>query len=138
MYASSLTPHFHFLFEYSMSILFFNLRGVPGDEAQDIRELLSANNIEFFETTSGMWGISLPAIWLYETEDLAMARKLFDDYQQQRTIEQRAIYQGLKQQGLQAGFWKHNLKNPLRFIAYCVVLALIIYVSIKWLIELGM
>lgn len=119
-----------------MSILFFNLRGVPNDEADDVRELLNAHDIAYFETSAGMWGISLPAIWLYDEDDLSMARELFDDYQQQRTIEQRAMYQTLKQQGMQPGFWLHNLKKPVRFIGFCITMAMVIYVSMQWVLEM--
>ena len=121
-----------------MSILFFNLRGVPNDEADDVRELLNAHDIAYFETSAGMLGISLPAIWLYDQDDVPVARRLFDAYQQQRTIEQRALYQTLKQQGRQPSFWLHNLKKPARFIGFCAALALMIYVSIQWLVELGL
>lgn len=120
-----------------MSILFFNLRGVPTDEADDVRELLHANDIDFYETSAGIWGISLPAIWLHHPDDLPTALRLFDDYQQQRALTQRALYQQRKQLGQQPGFWLHNFKNPLRFIAYACVIALVIYLSIKWVLDLG-
>lgn len=120
-----------------MSILFFNLRGVPNDEANDIRDLLTANNIAFYETTAGAWGISLPAIWLHSPDDLPLARELFTAYQQQRTIEQREQYLSLKQQGLQPGFWLHNFKQPVRFLCYVAVMALVIYVSLYWVLNLG-
>lgn len=120
-----------------MSILFFNLRGVPNDEAEAVRDLLNLHDIDYFETSAGMWGISLPAIWLYDQDDLPAARQLFDEYQQQRTIEQHALYQDLKQQGLQPGFWLHNLKKPVRFVGFCLTIALVIYVSIQWVVEMG-
>jgi hypothetical protein len=62
---------------------------------------------------------------------------LFDAYQQQRAIDQKAHYQSLKEQGLQPGFWLHNLKNPFRFFSYSLILVLVIYISIKWVLELG-
>ena len=121
-----------------MSVLFFNLRDVPIDEAEDVRELLTAHDIAFYETSAGMWGISLAAIWLHEEDDLVLARQLFDAYQHQRTHQQRALYQERKQQGQQPGFLLHNLQNPLRFIAYSFILALVMYLSTKWLLELGL
>ena len=33
-----------------MAVLFFNLRGVPQDEADDVRELLQQHDIGFYET----------------------------------------------------------------------------------------
>jgi len=120
-----------------MSVLFFRLNGVPADEADDVRELLAANNIDFYETSAGNWGVSLPAIWLYHQADLARAQWLFDSYQQERALAQRKLYRQLKQQG-QLGFWRHNARQPMRFLAYCAALALIVYVSVRWLFELGL
>lgn len=121
-----------------MSILFFSLRGVPEDEADDVRELLTANDIDFYETSAGNWGISMPAIWLYRVADVEKVRPLFDEYQQQRAIAQRALYQQLKQQGQTEGFLRHNLKKPLHFALYSGVIVLTVYVSVKWLFEFGL
>ncbi len=121
-----------------MTILFFSLRGVPDDEADDVRELLTANDIDFYETSAGSWGISMPAIWLHSVDDLEKAKPLFDTYQQQRAITQRAQYLHLKQQGQTHGFLRHNLKKPLHFTIYSGAIALTVYVSVKWLFELGL
>lgn len=121
-----------------MAVLFFSLRGVPDDEADDIRQLLADHDIDFYETSAGNWGISMPAIWLFRQEDVEEARALFAVYQQQRAITQRALYQELKAQGQHQGFFRHNIRQPLRFIAYCLVISLILYVSLKWLFELGL
>ncbi|MCQ8105732.1 DUF6164 family protein [Methylomonas sp. SURF-2] len=127
----------NFLLMLSMSILFFNLRGVPADEADEVRELLSANDIAFYETSAGLLGISLAAIWLQRPDDLAFARQLFDAYQQQRAEQQRALYRERLRQGRQAGFFRHNLQHPLRFIALCVASLLVIYLSSQWVIGLS-
>jgi hypothetical protein len=121
-----------------MSILFFSLRGVPEDEAEDIRELLCNNDIEFYETNPGLWGISPPAIWLYHQEDMQKIRPLFDEYQRQRAIIQRQRYLQLKQQGEIQGFLAHNFHKPIRFLIYITTIALIVYISIKWLFEMGL
>ena len=47
-----------------MALLLFRLRNVPDDEADEVRHLLNENSIEFYETSAGNWGISMPAIWL--------------------------------------------------------------------------
>ncbi|MBS4049846.1 MAG: hypothetical protein KGZ69_01415 [Methylomonas sp.] len=119
-----------------MSILFFNLRGVSDEEAEEVRELLSANGIAFYETSAGMWGISLAAIWLQQADDLALAQPLFDAYQQERARRQRALYAERKKQGRQPGFLRHNLQNPLRFIALSFISALVIYASCYWVLKL--
>ncbi|PPD35616.1 MAG: hypothetical protein CTY19_00765 [Methylomonas sp.] len=121
-----------------MSILFFHLRGVPADEAEDIRELLTNNQITFYETSAGMFGISLPAIWLNHEDDLTLAQHLFDVYQQQRANEQRALYVIRRQQGHEPGFLLHNLRHPLRFIFLAGIIGLITYVSTAWVLKLGL
>lgn len=121
-----------------MSILFFHLRGVPADEADDVRELLTSHEIAFYETSAGMFGISLPAIWLNHAEDMALAQKLFDAYQQQRSLQQRALYEAAREQGQQPGFLIHNLRSPLRFILLATVIGLITYVSTVWVLKLGL
>jgi len=47
-----------------MSKILFRLNGVSDDEAEEVRELLASNNIDFYETSPGNWGVSMPAIGL--------------------------------------------------------------------------
>jgi len=121
-----------------MSLLFFRLNGVPADEADEVRELLADNNIEFYETSAGNWGVSMPAIWLYHPEDALQAQPLLDDYQQRRAITQRNLYLQAKRDGEHPGFWQRTLDKPLHFLAYCAALALVVYASIKWVLDLGL
>ncbi|NBV74939.1 MAG: hypothetical protein EBR59_02925 [Methylococcaceae bacterium] len=120
-----------------MAVLFFNLRGVPGDEADDIRALLEAHAIDFYETDAGNWGMSLPAIWLYQEQDLQRARPLFDEYQEQRAQRQRALYLQAKRLGEHQNFWQRHRSRPLQFLFYTGALILIAYASVKWVFELG-
>ena len=121
-----------------MAVLFFSLRGVPNDEAEDVRELLQENEIDYYETSAGSFGISMPAIWLYHQEDLEKIQPVFAEYQRQRFITQRTLYQELKKQGEIGGFLQYTLKQPLQFVIYTSVIVLTLYVSIKWLFELGL
>jgi hypothetical protein len=119
-----------------MSVLLFSLRGVPSDEAGDVRELLSTHGIAYYETSAGAWGISQPAIWLNHAADLQAARQLLDEYQFQRSLKQRALYEERKRLGQQPGFVQHNLKHPFRFLSYCAISALLIYLSLHWAFNL--
>ncbi|MFO7288296.1 MAG: DUF6164 family protein, partial [Gammaproteobacteria bacterium] len=52
-----------------MAKLLLNLRGVPDDEADEIRALLEEHGIAFYETPPSRWGVSAGGIWLRRRED---------------------------------------------------------------------
>lgn len=121
-----------------MPILLFSLRGVPEDEASEVRELLTEHEINFYETSAGNWGVSMPALWLRHEADLETARQLLDEYQQQRQITQRQLYLQQKQAGQSKTLFRAFKEKPVLFITYLAVLILVVYVSIKFLFELGL
>ena len=47
-----------------MSKLLLNLRMVLEDEADDVRAMLEAHRIEFYETRPSRWGVSHGGIWV--------------------------------------------------------------------------
>ena len=120
-----------------MAILLFPLRGVPEDEAFEVRELLNTYEIHFYETSAGNWGVSMPALWLPNDEDFPKARQLLDDYQQQRQITQRQLYLQRKQAGQTKTLWTQFKEKPVLFIAYLIMIVWVAYASIKFLFELG-
>ena len=75
-----------------MAVLIFKLRYVPDDEAQEIRELLSENDIDFYETSPGILGFSMPGLWLKNEDQAAKARQLIEEYQQLRQKKAREEY----------------------------------------------
>jgi hypothetical protein len=121
-----------------MAILLFSLRGVPEDEAYEVRELLTEHKINFYETSAGNWGVSMPGLWLKNEEELPKARQLLDDYQQQRQMTQRQLYLQRKQAGQTETLWTAFREKPLLMISYLAVMALVVYASIKLLFELGL
>ncbi len=121
-----------------MTTLLFSLRGVPDDEAHEIRELLTENNIDYYETSAGNWGVSMPALWITNNESLFEAQKLLNQYHQQRAIAQREIYEQLKKEGGNKQLTQTLTENPMRFILYLGAIALVLYVSIKVIFEFGL
>jgi len=121
-----------------MALLLFSLRGVPDDEADEVRELLSEQNIDFYETPAGNWGMSMPALWLKDNGDLEKARSLLDAYQQQRFITAREHYLQLKQINQHKTLLKAVMEKPLLYSVYLLTLFLVIYASVKLLFELGL
>lgn len=120
-----------------MPYLLFSLRGVPEDEAEEVRELLIEHSIDFYETSAGNWGISMPALWLNDQSQLQQAQILLNQYQKQRALTQRALYEQLKKEG-KAPTLLGNLKHhSLRLLIYLAAIALVIYASIKLIFDFG-
>ncbi|MDD1605743.1 MAG: DUF6164 family protein [Methylococcaceae bacterium] len=117
-----------------MSILLFSLRGVPDDEADEIRELLTEQDIDFYETPAGNWGVSMPALWLRDETELATAQTLLNTYQQQRFITQRALYLQTKPKTVLQAF----IAKPLLYSVYFLAIGLVLYASIRLLFEFGL
>jgi hypothetical protein len=120
-----------------MPVRLFNLRGVPDDESEDIRNLLTENQINFYETSAGNWGISAPGIWLANEEQQAQAKALIATYQAERSAKQRAIYDQLKREGNHRTFWTLLREEPIKIIAYIGIVLVILYFSIKPFLSLG-
>ncbi len=97
-----------------MSVLLFRLRHVEEDEADDIRALLEAHDIPYYETSNGRWGLGYAAIWLYDEQYVEQGRRLIDAYQEQRCQKARASYAALVAEGKQPTWWKHIKMYPLQ------------------------
>ena len=109
-----------------MAVLIFKLRYVPEDEAHEIRELLSDNDIDFYETSAGAFGISMPGLWLKNEEQLQKARQLIDAYQQLRQKRAREDYE----QGAARTFMDLFNEAPARYISFILIIILICYFMI--------
>lgn len=99
-----------------MSKLLMNLRNVPEDEADDVRAMLDAQHIEFYETRPSIWGVSAGGIWITHDEAFADARRAMDDYQQQRAARARAEYAAAKQAGTADTFFTLLRADPARVL----------------------
>ncbi len=97
-----------------MSKLLMNLRNVPEDEADDVRAMLEAQQIAFYETRPSIWGVSAGGIWVTEDEAFVDARRAMDDYQQRRSARARAEYAAAKRAGTAATFVTLLRAEPVR------------------------
>lgn len=120
-----------------MSVQLFILRGVPDDEADEIRELLSCHNISYYETPAGSWGMSMPAIWLQDENQLPQAKLLLREYQDQRKFRVQEEYNQLKREEKNKTTLDGIKENPLRFIVYLTIVLIVIYLSTKPFIDFG-
>lgn len=115
----------------------FRLRGIPEDEAEDIRLLLTENNISFYETPSGNWGISMPALWLPDDSQETIVKELISDYQENRFIQARSEYEQLKQQDKQPTVLSTFKENPSQYLFYLAGIVALIYFTIMPFIDAG-
>lgn len=120
-----------------MAKLIFSLRNVPDDEAEDIRTLLTENEIPFYETSAGNWGISVPALWLKDKTDYKRARSLIDAYEKERFITQRALYEELRREGRHRTVWDIIREDPFRFFLYIGIILVLLYISTRPFLNLG-
>ena len=114
-----------------MPVLLFRLNGVSFDEAEDIRELLETNNIDYYETSSGRWGISVAAIWLKNDSQLETAKGLIAEYQRDRVIRIKEEHKKLKDEGKMETIFDRIKNHPVLFILTLAMIVFIIYFSIK-------
>ena len=115
----------------------FTLRDVPNDEADEIRDILTNNNIDFYETPPSMWGISAGAIWLKDEHQLDYAKELIEKYQRERSIKILGEYEQLKREGKAKTIIDKIKEGPIQFIIYLALLLFIIYVSTKPFLNFG-
>ncbi|MBY0483814.1 DUF6164 family protein [Nitrosomonas sp.] len=120
-----------------MAKILFRLNGVPDDETNDVRELLTNNAIDFYETSPGNWGVSMPAIWLSDDDQFEKAKALLDAYQNERTVRMREEYDRLKQEGKNKTFVDSVAQNPVRFMIHLALALLVIYLSVTLVLDLA-
>lgn len=100
----------------AMPKLLLNLRRATDDEADDVRALLDAQHIAFYETTPNLWGISAGGIWVTEDADFAAAKRAFDDYERERSERVRAEYAAARRAGTAETLVGVLLADPLRVV----------------------
>ena len=99
-----------------MSKLLLNLRNVPDDEADDVRAMLDAHAIAFYETSPSMWGISAGGIWVKHDVAIVEAKRLMAEYQRQRQTSARAEYAEALRAGTAETFWTVLRAEPARVL----------------------
>ena len=118
-----------------MAKLLFRMRHVPDDEAQEVRDLLDQNEIEYFETFAGNWGISMPALWIKDNARFAEARHLIDKYQDERRIRVKAEFEEQRSLGEAKSMWDSFIEEPFRFIAYFGLIGIVLFLSLRFFLS---
>ena len=110
-----------------MATLLFRLRGVPDDEAQEVRDLLRAEGMDFYETPAGRWGISLAAIWLRDPAQVERAKQLLEAYQHDRGVRVRSEYAEQRERGEVETVVDRMRRRPLEFLLAIAAILVILY-----------
>lgn len=110
-----------------MATLLFRLKGVPDEEADELRHLLQAEAIDFYETPEGRWGVSMPAIWLRDDEQVERAKQLVETYQHERLARVRREYDAQRESGEIETLFERIKTRPLQVIAAVAAILVILY-----------
>jgi len=113
-----------------MTSLLFKLTNVPDDEAEDVRILLSENEIHFYETHAGFFRMGLDAIWLHDARQLENAKQLLQDYQQKRYQSQRELFNQSEEKGEVETLWQRILNQPVRFLAMVIAVVFVLMLTL--------
>ena len=120
-----------------MAKLIFKLKSVSYDEADEIKNLLTENNIDFYESPAGNWGISMHALWVNDEDQCSLAKKLIEEYQLERSERIRQETQQKKDEGELETFFQRMLSRPVEFILLSALILFILYVSIMPFLQIG-
>lgn len=112
-----------------MAALLLRLRHVPEDEYQEVCDLLEENDLPFYETQVGFWGIGTAAIWLHDSEQLPQARALLEEYMANRQVKAKAAYQQALAAGEVRTWWGTFKAQPVMFLVYFLVVVFILGIS---------
>lgn len=113
-----------------MATLLLKLRHVPEDEHQEVCDLLESNNIAYYETNTGFWGVGMAAIWLQDKSQLQQAEGLLNEYMQQRQVKVRQEFEQAKQAGQIRTLYSTFAGQPVTFILYILALLAILALTI--------
>lgn len=106
-----------------MAVQLMKLRGVPDDEADEIRALLDAHGIRHYETPPGAFRISMPAIWLPDSTQEDEAKELLRDYQERR-------YACAQENADNTNIWQSIRENPLGWMGVAAAISIVVALSL--------
>ncbi len=104
-----------------MTHLLFKLRDVPDDEAEEIRELLDREGIEFYETPASAFLMSAGAVWVADPVQFERAKRSLEIYQASRALQARAQYRQDRKLGRTDTWMTLLARHPLRSVTYLLL-----------------
>lgn len=113
-----------------MAILLLNLRHVPDDEADEIRALLDAQGIDYYETSPGPFGISAGGLWLADPLQEERARLRLREYQDERARRAHEWRETQRREGRLRGTWGLLRENPLQAVAAALGILMVLALTL--------
>ncbi|MFT4613982.1 MAG: hypothetical protein ACI9NT_001124 [Bacteroidia bacterium] len=110
-----------------MAVLIFRLNDVPDEEAQDVRDLLSDNALDSYETSAGRWGVSVAGLWLVNDDEQVLARELIDAYQ----LERRCYFEKLRIEAPPERFSNRFKQSPMNVIFFSLLAITVLFISLS-------
>ena len=114
-----------------MVIQLMKLRQVPEDELIDILKLLDELEVDYYQTSAGAFGISLPALWLRDETRHAEVLAQLEDYaakRQQRARLERDAWAELNGHRTMSDIFRDH---PLKFCLRVVVIVVLLFITVK-------
>lgn len=112
-----------------MATLLLNLRHVPEDEADEVRALLDAHGVDYYETPPSVWGVSAGGFWLPGEAGLADAQALLARYQAERGERVRAEREAAVREGRAPGTWAGIRARPGQALGAIIGILLMLAVA---------
>ncbi len=114
-----------------MPKLLLNLRHVPDDEADEVRDLLRTARIDYYETPPNRWGISAGSIWVSDEEEAPEAERLMAEYQTERVARARDLHAQARRSGTAMTFGRLFREQPT--VVLVALITIICMLALVWL-----
>lgn len=113
-----------------MPTLLLNLRDVPDDEAEELRALLDAHAIEWYETRPSLWGVSGGGLWAVRDDQVADAQARLDAYHATRAGLAQAQRADDRRAGRIESSWLGWRRQPLQTLVAVAGILLMLAVTL--------
>ncbi len=114
-----------------MPELLLNLKNVPEDEYQEVCELLQENDIHYYQTHKGFWGLGTEAIWLKNGGQLVEAKTLLHHYMVARQEQAKASHQQEREQGNERTLFSTFKDQPMMFVLYTLAIFVLVVLTVS-------
>lgn len=114
-----------------MAIMLMNLRQVPEDELVEILRLLDEHEVDYYQTSAGAFGISLPGLWLRDETRADEVKALLEAYAEERREQARkAQALEIELRGKRTVFDIFR-ESPTKFSLRILVILFLLWLSVR-------